>query len=372
MNQKEPIRCWYFEHAYDAQFQGPCCFQPIPNIASRTKMLQSPIYNEIKQSFDQGKWPENYCTTCRNAEILHPGKNFSKRLGLANYIDLYSTESNVQDFMQLTVDTGRYCNIQCRYCRPSSSSSWIPEALKLPNTIYNYDISVSIENLDVWPSAVYDYTDDDFKNLKFVNIIGGEPLYNMNKLSIFLEKVLDSAGPDTCLNINTNGTVSYKDIPILKKFNKINLVVSFEAIEKKFEFIRTGADWNKFNLNLIDFKSQGFNLASHPTHSILNLFGVVEYIEYMKNLGISLTNEIGFVSYPPYLTYSILTEQEKDKISSYLNDNDLHFLKAYIDNSAFDLQCRKKFYRYMEHTRNYHGMDWREYLPELYELMGDN
>jgi hypothetical protein len=37
--------------------------------------------------------------------------------------------------------------------------------------------------------------------------------------------------------------------------------------------------------------------------------------------------------------------------------------------AKFSDDLRSRFFDYMAHTKTYHGMDWQDHLPDLYNLM---
>ena len=373
-----PIRCWNFENAYDTQYNGPCCYQSIPGVSSFKQMHESPIYKEIQESFQQGAWPENYCTKCRDLEATYPDQRYSKRLANINNLQLYNNHHG--KLMDLVIDTGRLCNLQCRSCKPQLSSSWIAEAEELANNsnklkitpylwIYDYNSPGTLSN--VWPSNQYDLQDDDFSNLIYVNFQGGEPLYNVASINQYLEKILRDAGPNCEIFLSTNGTVSYKTVPLLKEFKKVGLSFSLDATGLASDFIRTGSNWEVIKNNVLECKEIGFVVAAHPAFSVMNIFSIVELRKFIQEHGIYESKEIAFVKYPSFLSYDVLTNEEKVIAMDYLEKNDLRFLKDQIEASAYNSESRERFFEFMEHTKKYHDMDWKDYLPELYQLMNN-
>ena len=331
-------------------------------------MRQSPIYKEIQESFQQGAWPENYCTKCRDLEATYPDQRYSKRLANINNLQLYNNHHG--KLMDLVIDTGRLCNLQCRSCNPTLSSSWIVEAQRLPKQLHQFDRSSNnLSEITVWPITEYKHQEDDFSNLIYVNIIGGEPLYNSASINEYLEKILRLAGPNCRIELSTNGTVSYKTIPLLKEFNTVGITFSLDATELASEFIRTGSNWESVKNNILECKDFGFLLGCHPTFSVLNMFNIADLRKFILEFDMIETKEVTFVKHPDFLSYKILTDQERIKASKYLEKNNLQFIKEQFDLNPYNPNSRKDFFTFMEHTKQYHNMDWQDYLPELYALM---
>jgi MoaA/NifB/PqqE/SkfB family radical SAM enzyme len=362
----EPIKCLYFEHGYDQQVNGPCCYQSIPGVHSFTEMHKSPVYLEIKDSFASGRWPEKYCTKCRDVEQLHVDKNYSKRLSI--FKDHKNADHWIPDKLYImTIDTGSHCNIQCRICSVKHSSSWKDETKVWYKKQYN---AKQLDKPISFDPNFYDDAQDDLSYLKSVNLIGGEPLYGA-ETSMMLEKIFAAAGPNVYVSISTNGTVNYKNMPILKKFKNINLVFSIDAVGRAFEFIRTGANWDTVDKNIHDWAEVNPVLL-HPTYGLLNTFELVKLSQYMKQMNIAETAETNFLSYPEYLNYSVLTDQERETVIAYLISNGFDHIAKNAGEYTHNAKNRKNFFKYMEHTKEYYGLDWQEYLPELYNLMNSN
>jgi len=368
----KPIRCLHFEHGYEQAVNGPCCYQSIPGVSSFTEMQQHPVYLKIQSSFAQGEWPTNYCTACSDVEKLHTDQGYSKRQATEFHYRRYIRD-NIDAYVPgelyfLTIDAGRYCNIQCRSCNPYNSSSWIPERIAMePRVLYSLYPDNGKKVFDV---TYYNNSIDDFSKLKHVNVLGGEPLYN-STTNEMLEKILEAAGPDVSISISTNGTVSYKNVPVLKKFNKVGLTFSIDATGPAFEFIRTGANWENVKQNIqdwVDLKGSSY-AGVHPTYSVLNIFETVKLKQYFVEAQLNETNETTFLTYPDYLNYSILTERERIIVVDYLNQNNLSSAAKVVESYSYIPENRNRFFRFMNHTKEYHNLDWQTSLPELYNLM---
>jgi hypothetical protein len=368
------INCWYLDHAYDIQENGPCCFQRISGSNNYTSFHSSAQYAEIKNSFEQGQWPNNYCTRCRDAENQFIGDNQSKRQSALHEYKVYNidVDNPVKKLHSLTVDAGRYCNIQCRICNPYLSSSWVEESSELfkkyPSAakwIINPEHFPT--GTKVYPSTKFNF-DDDISELKHVHFTGGEPLYSTD-LNPIMDHILEKAGPNCLISIMTNGTLSYKSVRSLSKFKQVSIILSIDGVEKTAEFIRTGCDWATVDKNIKEYVEIGANLNYHPTYGVLNLFGVVELTEYATAMGIKTSSEKGFVDHLPHLSYSVLTDDEKTSVLEYLNSAQLTSIAERVQAAVYNPVDRQNFFDFMEHTRQFHGMFWGDYLPELYALM---
>jgi MoaA/NifB/PqqE/SkfB family radical SAM enzyme len=375
-----PIKCFYFDHSFDSSVNGPCCFLPIPGATDFKTMKSSPVYIEIKQSFDQGQWPDRYCNKCRDVETTTDIENpqRSKRQNANDNKKVMVGDINDSDALHyLTLDTGRLCNLQCRSCNPTASSSWIDEHNFLltgtTNSINRHNPSIYGKNLSfkVWPTNSYDYSAEDFSQVRYINLLGGEPLYNTSANGI-LELIADATNGNCRVSTNTNGTIEFEldRHPWMKRFKEVILITSIDGINDAFDFIRTGGRWSTVVKNLNLYKSNtNLNLAYHPTFSILNLLEIPDLFEWADSFGLPRTNEVTYLEEPNCLSFNILTDEEKEIAISYAENNNYRFIIPRIKASTFDLRARKLFHEYMEHTKSYHDLDWKDYLPKLYKLL---
>ena len=363
-----PIKCFHFEHSYDGHSLysggGPCCFVHIPEVNSFQQLHQHPTYIEIKQHFDQGQWPKNYCGECKRIEETSAG--MSKRQNSADYYKNITNKNQLDNTMHsLIVNTGSLCNLQCRSCTPWFSSSWVNEYNQMTSEFQPHVLTYLKE------ISHYQFEDDDLSSLTNIGLIGGEPMYNPTAYGL-LEKIYNAVGEDVTVTFTTNGTILFdtKKYSWLSKFKKIVLIVSLDAMGAASDYIRTGSSWDTIEKNIQTYLTMpNVRVEYHPTYSVLNIFEIEKLLKWGSELGISPTNEITYVEYPRYLSYDILTDSEKTSVIDYLNSANLLYVAERVSRSTFDQVERNKFNNFMEHTTNYHGMNWKSYLPELYNLL---
>ena len=364
----EPIRCFHLDHSYDGhslhEGGGPCCFVHIPGVSSFQQLHQHPEYIEIKQQFNQGQWPEKYCNECKSIEETSAG--MSKRQHSTMFYDNITDNACTDDVMYaLIVNTGSLCNLQCRSCAPWLSSSWVKEYNQMPAEFQPHKLK------NIKEVAHYRVEDDNLSTLHSIGLIGGEPMYNLTAYGL-LEKVYNATGGNVVVTFTTNGTILFdiEKYDWLSKFEKIVLIVSLDAVTLASDYLRTGSSWATIEQNIQTYKNMpNIRVEFHPTYSVLNIFEIEKLLKWGDSMGISSTNEITYLEYPRHLSYDILTDSERVIITDYLNSVNLLGAARRVSNSKFDQLERNKFNDFMKHTTNYHGMDWKTYLPELYNLL---
>ena len=366
----KPIKCFLLDHGYSTLTSAPCCDTQLgsPCVTSFSELHSDRRYLEIKQSMDQGVW-HKACEYCRVVEQRDDNIKSKRQLLLSKLNNTIEKDT----LLELQLAPGYFCNIQCRTCTPYLSSSWIKEYRTMPDKLLPERNLFPIEHVQVSTAPVYDYAKDDWSNLKQVDFVGGEPIYN-NEFYVQLKKLFNNTGGNCCVNFTTNGTIAidFKKYPWISEFNDMHIVFSIDSVGPSAEFIRTGTNWNKVEQNIKFYQSLPKfekNLSYHLTNSVLNIFETVNTINHLKFLGVPPNLLTIHVTEPRYLSYTVLTDNEKTKIAQLLQGTSAKYIISAMNDSVYTPKDRSKFLLFMEHTKNYHGLDWKDYLPALYNIM---
>jgi hypothetical protein len=65
----------------------------------------------------------------------------------------------------------------------------------------------------------------------------------------------------------------------------------------------------------------------------------------------------------------VLTHDEKIEIIKQIQDTRAEYVIPALNDCSYNPDHRSQFLLFMEHTKNYHGMDWKDYVPALYKIM---
>lgn len=234
--------------------------------------LNLPVREILKQDLKNGWIPEcKYCEKLERANLKSPR--------------IYSNEKlSGQGLEELQLALDFYCNMNCRICRPGTSSKWdsltniVFELKKLEYHHYN-DIGDNKSHVE-YLKKIIDKT--DFSNLKFLRMVGGEPFYSPN-LYWFLDLLKTKTDiSNITFYCNTNGSIipSKKILKILHEFKSVKIDISIDAVEHLAESIRPGVEWNTILKNVAILNNE-FNIMLSPTVSILN----VNALQPIINLG---------------------------------------------------------------------------------------
>ena len=189
---------------------------------------------------------------------------------------------------------GTLCNAKCMICDHTRSTGWIKDAIKLGRDVEPQYLMDKTKMIDI----KHVYQNFDLTDLKYVEFHGGEPL-----LHSYPEQFLKLFGnQSTVVKINTNGSIlPNKDlIKELSKCKRVDILLSIDDIEDRFELLRYPLKWNKIMENLEWYKQQQYRIAVTPTISTLNIWYIEKFFKWLLiNVGTDIYPQ--FVDFPSYL-----------------------------------------------------------------------
>lgn len=291
--------------------------------------LKSNTIKKIKESLSNNQWPD----ACKKCQIEEELGNTSKRLDNVQYGPGIS---------HLDLRFGNSCNLKCISCNPRSSSSIAIEELEMNNL--NNKINPS--NINWYDEKFISY----FENLplKEVYIAGGEPM-----MLKYLPQFLDKLDPSVTLRFNTNGTIYNKQLENqLRKFQKIIMSVSIDAIGKKIEYIRFGSNWINIETNIKKY-SDYCNINITPCISILNALYYDEIINWSSYNKFEIFENMLIT--PNWLNLKNAPISLKEQIKYF------HSWK----NQGADINEQKKFIVNIQKLDKFRNINIKDYLPEI-------
>lgn len=242
------------------------------------EIWNSPEHQQLKYNVENNI-PIKGCQGCYTAEA---NGLESRRIGARKlYEDFHNnTDIDLDGPQGLDYSVGNLCNLKCVICGPYNSSKWIPDYQKLyPGK--------SVKQFQFEKHNQLEITNSDaLKNIKSVHFHGGgDPL--MTETHINLLNQIDQAKglADVRIFYNTNGslTVDQSVLELWEKCKLVELYFSLDDIGERFNYQRTGADWNQVRANLqwyIDNMPHNHMFNINCTWSYLNLFYLNELSDW--------------------------------------------------------------------------------------------
>lgn len=230
------------------------------------------------------------CSNCYAAEAKGL---VSRRLGSQELYESYHSDTTIEINAPQGLDysVGNLCNLKCVICGPHNSTAWVSDYQKLyplkSIDQFKYEKFNQLETFD--PELL--------KNIKNLHLHGGgEPLLSNNHINLLKEiKKVKGLG-DVRVFYNTNGTqrATQELLNLWEECRLIELYFSIDDVGPRFNYQRTGADWDSVTRNLSWYKenmphNHMFNI--NCTWSYLNLYYLTELTDwYQSNLS---TNRYG-------------------------------------------------------------------------------
>jgi len=357
--QSEPLCYAPFMHLFykgDAKksLLRPCCET---RNTKNTKDLDFKDYKDywtsdymknVRQQMLDGIVPE-FCKSCLNIEkklgynARRIYKHMARRLSQEQPLKL-SVETGNQFNAPLGLDirASNLCNLQCRMCKPGSSSQIAKEMVKHQNEYIDADPDkISDRIVKDANQHLYKKNKDTnnfveqvpFANVKRMKLLGGEPLLH-DESWLAIDKFSNSVNVQECeLVFTTNGTIYPKDFDkIVSKFKKCIIMISLDGTEKDYEYVRSNGNWNIVKNNIEKFLhlAERFENVKIQTsfvmqmYNILNVKKIAEFDAWFRSCG-------GIKVLYAQVEQSWLS-------TAFLTDKDRKYVKKTLSSSPFVLK----------------------------------
>jgi MoaA/NifB/PqqE/SkfB family radical SAM enzyme len=242
------------------------------------EILDGPVLKEIRSALQQGQ-SHPYCINCVDRESK--GSD-SERTWHNNLNEDFDTTQAGMDYQYPTLLDIRWnstCNLSCNYCSPADSSKWAAlKKIPINNNTKNYYLEVC------------DFIEKNHQHVKEVALVGGEPLLLPEN-----ERLLDVIPTDAIVTIITNLNTPLENNRIFQKLaqrRRVGWSMSFDNIGPRFEYVRSGANWNLqlHNLDLVQdlMKNNGHWGGLHAVYNLYNATRLVEFKQFATARGLSI------------------------------------------------------------------------------------
>jgi len=267
------------------------------------------------------------CRTCHQNELLGKDslrKTMNRQFShVVNTVDTETSNGIVDEFRLRYLDSrfNNLCNLSCRMCGPTASSSWHAPAVEL---------GIIAKSEPIFKSAgrtkddLYKQVKTHIHDLEKIYFAGGEPLMIQEFYDIV--KLLDQLGKHRVhLLYNTNLTIKTLNgqsvFDLWENFSNITICASLDGDNKQAEYLRSGTKWNdvvEFRKEMID-RRPDIDFYIRPTVSIINALHVPDFHKRWADAGLcdadkfDVTQVTGETRHR-YLTLASAPNWLKDKI----------------------------------------------------------
>lgn len=318
-----------------------------PSSSTVELMRSSRAYQDLSND-NNNDLKSKFCQRCWDKEQL----GMTSKRQSDNAIDqVYSKIDS--DYIKIDAAVGDVCNAACRICGPDSSTLW-----------QKIEIGWQKSNIE---NQVWKYANDQADHLLQLDFGGGEPWLNHvpEQVSLF-EKLIKQGQQDVVkIRYNTNGSLwPTKLINRLKRFREVEITLSLDDIENRFEYNRWPLKWNKVEKNIKKFvelqHQSNIKITVNFTVSIFTWQRAQAFKQWAQSQNL---NKINFNILNDPWVYSIksLPSQFKNKLPA-----------TQFDNIVSTQEKQDWFTEFMQATKKLdqqRGQSFVETFPELKSIL---
>ena len=251
----------------------------------RTTMLEGNIPSSCKKCFDE----ESKGVVSKR--MWETGTWIEEGIDIPELIAETNTNGTVPEkLVYLDLRLGHTCNLKCIMCSPHDSSQWVADHKKVFPLFQHTELKKQMawdrksfnnfwhENPDFWKEMYA-----QIPNLRQVYFAGGEPLM-IREHKLFLEEIIRQGYADNILvRYNTNGLlVDDEIIELWKKFKKVKVGFSIDAVSDRNYYIRYPSNWDTIerNLHKLDNTPDNIQVSIATAIQILNIKNLPELAKW--------------------------------------------------------------------------------------------
>jgi MoaA/NifB/PqqE/SkfB family radical SAM enzyme len=303
------------------------------------------------------------------------------------------------DIRYLDFTVSNKCNLACIHCGPFVSTGWTKDGKKLNALKRDYwgDQPVGFHGAEVNFMDNLFADPDYFRNLQWVALRGGEPLYDERCIEVLRWFVDKGMSEHIMLDISTNATVFEDEfVDLFSKFKHVELLVSIEGTDELYSICRGGKyTWEQLNENIEKFYSiPNLEMVFAVTTMITNIFDLPRVWEWFNKYqqhkaSIAMTN---VVVNPPYLNIAYMPKELKElaleaikdiPAETYWPDNSYHAESAEYQTGIDDIrkglqrevpweEAKKHWEHFLQYTRDLdvlRNTNTFQYIPEIQQYI---
>lgn len=329
---------------------GHCCISDRSAATDKISFDNEFLEQGRNHFLTTGELP-NSCRQCKDLESIG---STSKRT--QSQIKEKIT-TNQLDWLQYNCDN--ICNLKCIMCSSYSSSAWIEDEIKL-----GFKPKIKIKPTKYNP-VFFNFNVDSLQSIYFN---GGEPLMTNDHLRVLshLHQTIDTKNTNVLYNTNATFNISDDVLDIWKKFNKVTLIASIDAIEDQFEYIRYPANWSNVLQNLYSYRdagidvSVGVNIGVHNIMYFGDLYNWALNNNFQFNFQSDTIGDLSLRNFPKHLV-----QYAQDYLQKQIDSDPKTILLNTLDNLSDNNITWVSWLNSLDRIR---GNSWKHSLSRLYEL----
>jgi MoaA/NifB/PqqE/SkfB family radical SAM enzyme len=339
--------------------------------------VQSDMLNGVKHSACRKCWQEE--DAGRDSKRIRDNREY------------FSSGDSYTGITKLELNLGNTCNIKCRTCHPSTSSTWLKEYHKVywPNEPYKEWIKDWDKFFKYYDdeSPFWDDLDKQLYNIKQFDFYGGEPFMSQKMWKLIKTAKDNGYAKNIKLQYNTNSTLWPEEhLRVWEDFEHVFLSFSIDGIGKRFEFMRHPAKWDTCIENFekaIALRDRNKNMTLNwcITLSNMNIFYLPETLEFFCRNYSDISVYLNLVHGPEYFNISRLPTEIKNYVNEKLIDlkqkdwisddiaSQVDGIINFMYSNKSDEQIWNEFKKRIDIHDKYRNENYYKTFPEFGELI---
>jgi organic radical activating enzyme len=250
--------------------------------ADLAEIQRSKHMRGLREQFLLGQRPDT-CQRCWNEEDAgRTSKRMHTLTKLAPMLadQIWDTDAKPLQFLDLKL--GNICNLKCRICGSWSSSTFAAEELAeladrdQRRASFHYQMLRS----GAWPRnspGFWQQLETVMEHIQYLEFTGGEPFMIQEHFDLLQRLVDRGVSQNIEIHYNTNGTHFPDAESIWQHFRHVEIAFSIDDVERRFEYQRSGADWQQVCDNIQrfrDLRSRATNISLQVCCTV-NIFNIL-------------------------------------------------------------------------------------------------
>lgn len=278
-----------------------------PEYISVAELRQSAEYQTLL-SDHSNNIKSSYCQRCWDKESI----GLTSKRESDNQVD--SVYSKIDpDYIKIDAAIGDVCNAACRICGPDSSTMW--------------QKIVPIKDLSNIQPSIWTEADENLEHIVQFDFGGGEPWANAVPEQINLLESIIKLGRQRLVKLryNTNGSLwPTRLIDLLRHFREVEITLSLDDIESRFEYNRWPLKWTAVESNIRKFlelsKESNVKITVNFTVSVFTWLRADEFKQWATNQGLTFVN-FSLLTDPWFYSIKSLPVEIKKNLPATVFDN---------------------------------------------------
>ena len=316
------------------------------NFTTHTEDLQlawnSDASTELRRNMLSGCRTDVHCESCYALDEQNIPSERTKSLHQVTNEKIEELLSHVTNDGKIDIDPeylelslGIECESLCVQCNRMSSQKWKDTSNFLIDSAKHRVIKADFRTRYNFDDSKYKWSDDGTSfwstfweivpNIKNLYLTGGEPFDSQKVLKLINELSQQSYADGLTITINTTGNYIPEHMwDIFKKFKKVELLFSIDAVGEKAEWLRYPLKWENFTNNVRKTDESNIHYEFTTNVHSLNLAYIPEIYEWFWSLDLKNMSDLPikftFNHRPSYLDVRFVEQDTKQFINQKIWD----------------------------------------------------